>query len=72
MKLNVSNRAEWGELHLALQARHGIVKYRLDRATALGSCPEVVEPSIKRLAAIKALVAQLDGEQLRDLPGDPV
>lgn len=72
MKLNVSNRAEWGELHLALEQRQEKVMDRLDRATALGSCPDVVESCIKRLAAIKALGAQIDCEQLRDLPGEPV
>lgn len=72
MKLNISNKAEWGELHLALSDRNEKVMDRLERATALGTCPDVVESCIKRLAAIKALGAQIDGEQLRDLPGEPI
>jgi hypothetical protein len=68
MKLNVSNKAEWGELHLALSDRRRIVEDRLERATTLGYCPDVVESCIKRLAAIKALGAQIDC----DLPGEPV
>jgi hypothetical protein len=72
MKINVSNKAEWGELHLALGDRRRIVEDRLERATTLGYCPLVVEASIKRLAAIEALEGQIGDEQSFWLPGEPI
>jgi hypothetical protein len=72
MKLNVSNKAEWGELHLALSARKEIVQARLEPAKKLGTCPDVVESCIRRLGALRALEVQIDSEQLIRLPGEPL